>query len=421
MKKTCTYIGAALLSILLLNGCGNKVTVIEQPSFTSGSEMEADYSTKAVKVMEQADNRSNDPMENLYSFTIKLGKQKLTFPMSYTALTDKGFQTTDSLRQELNPLEISEDKLFIHDGIAVYAQFFNDTPNVQKLVDCSVAGIIIDTSMLDDDTDRVVLPKGVTLGVSTRAEIEYLYGAPDNTYELEGDTQLSYEYDSGQNILLNTDHDTKVVDSIDLHCYKPISRNLQLQSRAVIEVDVIKEKEESSRYKQPVDLGDDIYSSVVEFDHELYELPAPVKEFLDHGWTLEQLVSNVENENQEVSGMSNSQIILTKMDQDLQTTVKNYSTTPESVEDCYVTNISAGSKTADVEIMLPTGITRGMSGKELRKLLKKVKYTKEQTPKSTVYIVRKGENAPAVTEIILDSEMNTVEKISVIDRRDTLE
>lgn len=419
MKKTGTYIGAAFLSVLLLNGCGNKVTVIEQPAFPASSEMAQDYSAKAVKVMEQADNRSNDPMDNLYSFTINLGKQKLTFPMSYSAFTEKGFETTDSLRQKLNPLEISEDKLFINDKIAVYAQFFNDTPDVQKLADCSVAGIIIDTSMLTDDSARVILPKGITLGVSTQAEIEYLYGPPNNTYELEADTQLSYEYDSGQTILLNTDRDTKIVDSIDLHSYKPISRNLQMQSKAVMEV--YSQKDESSRYKQPVDLGDDIYSSIVEFDHELYELPAPVKEFLNHGWTLEQLLSNVENENQEVSGMSNSQIILTKAGQNIQTTVKNYSNKPESVEDCYVTKIYGDSKTADVEIMVPTGITRGMPGKEVKKLLKKVKYTKEETPKSTIYIVRKGENAPAVTEIILDSQKNTVERISVIDRREKLE
>lgn len=419
MKKTFTYIGAAILSVLLLNGCGNKVTVIEQPVFPDSSEMAEDISAKAVSVMAQAENSSDDPMENLYSFTIKLGKQKLTFPMSYTDLTDKGFDTTDSLRQELKPLEVSEDKLFIHDGIAVYAQFFNDTPNVQKLTDCSVAGVIIDTSMLTDDSARVVLPKGITLGVSTRAEIEYLYGPPNNIYELEADTQLSYEYDSGQNILLNTDNDSSIVDSIDLHSYKPLTRNLQMQSKEVVELYRI--KEEPVRYKQPVDLGDDIYSSVVEFDHELYKLPAPVKEFLNHGWTLEQLVSNVENGNKEVAGMSNSQIVLTKMDQHFQTTVKNYSSQPESVENCYVTKIFADSKTADVEIMIPTGITMGMPGKDLRKLLKKVKYTKEETPKSTVYIVGKGENDPAVTEIILDSEKNTVDRISVIDRRETLE
>ena len=418
MKKKITYIGAAFLSILMLNGCGNKVTLIEQPHFSGSGETAVEFSAKA-KVMEQADNRSADPMENQYSFTIKLGKQKLTFPMSYTDLTDQGFETTDSLRQELKPLEISEDKLFFKDGKAIYAQFFNDTSKKQKLVDCSVSGIIIDTSMLTEDSARVVLPKGVTLGVTNQAEIEYLYGPPNNTYELEADTQLSYEYDSGQNILLNIDNGTKILDSIDMHCYRPIYRELQMESITVM--GAYRKLEEPYRYKQPIDLGDDIYSSIVEYDYKLYELPVPVREFLDHGWTLEQLVSNVKNDNQEVAGMSDTQIILTKTGQFLQTTVKNYSSRPESIENCYITRVSAGSKTADVEMMIPTGITRGMSGKELRKLLKKVKYKKEETPESTVYIVQKGEDSPAVTEIILDSDKNTVDSISVIDRRDTLE
>jgi len=106
-----------------------------------------------------------------------------------------------------------------------------------------------------------------------------------------------------------------------------------------------------SEYVAPTELGSDLLSGNIQIDGELYRLPAPVSEFLDHDWRITQKPDGI--------GAGNTEyIIVQKGDTKLSLNVINlasYQTTPENCAVCGV-SITEYDK---IPAMLPGEITIG--------------------------------------------------------------
>jgi hypothetical protein len=205
--------------------------------------------------------------------------------MTYSEFTSQGW-ALEGDAEKLSPNQYSSftfRKGDDEDGVGLYAEIINVDINERPYEECLIAGIDITngkyTSDWGIDKGSIYLPGGIQYGVASLDDIKAAYGEPTDTYDSDLYTKMTYELDYYEEIALFVYKESGVLEGIDLQnfiipegfTYGSVSEEIP---------------EDIKNYKPPTTIGDDFSSFTFKMDSYYYEVPFPVSELLDNGWTI---------------------------------------------------------------------------------------------------------------------------------------
>ncbi len=343
-SKTGLFIGIAvaavaviaLIIVLLIPKGGNSDVPKDDGSSTTGSQTTESTTTPDDKEIVMSDE--------LFDFTFTLEGVVYQLPCKYETLTKNGWTISSSGYNSETKIEgNSYDSFYMaKDGRKVTVYAYNMSGNVKAIKDCKIGGIECDGYNEVDFT----VAKGVTVKSSVD-EIKNAFGVPG--YSNSGSDYQSMTYyavkDSSYNsVKFYVSNDSK---------YSSISMKNFVESDDDKTTTNTEKPAYLNEYKKPSSMGADLKSPVVKVEGDLYQLPAPVSEFLGNGWKVIQQSGDV------VAGGTDS-IRVEKGGKKLDLYIVNYSEYQTTVENCAVykvyvdnygdTKVSIGSEGKSITI-----------------------------------------------------------------------
>lgn len=344
--------------------------------------------------------------EDLYSFQVEIDGEVYAFPMSYEDFTAKGWECKDDETELFEPNQYTPTASFEKDGLKVYVYIINQGIDTVPLSQCAVGGLSVDSYQYDESTMSFTFPGGIAYGEATLDDITAAYGPASDTYEGDLYTELTYEYDYYQDWEFYVDAESGVLNEFDM-------RSFATDEQAVAEAMAAVENEPTEEvlaYTAPEELGTDPLSFVVEYAGDLYQMPAPVSAFVDNGWTLK-----AEDSDGVIVGKGFGWVSLIKDNQELYTTVRNYSPNAATIENCFITSVEADRNGTNLPMTIPGGVTMGMAADGVAAALEGVEYEMNDTDSDyfIYYTIESPDSTLDGLEIRVDREENAVSGIEV--------
>lgn len=294
--------------------------------------------------------------DDVYAFQLSIEGKVYTFPTSFAEFEAEGWKLKDASDAEGEMAPGYYDTLTLVNGplddqIEMTAYFLNTDINTKAITECPVAGA--DISLPYNANKRapvVVAAQGIALGTSSRADIEAAYGEPSSLYENEEykTATLTYSKATYQEAKFRLEED--VLQNIQM-------RNFVASEEKGEVSDAV--PEEVTNYVAPTELGDDLLSQVVEYDGDLYRLPAPISAFEANGWKVMEYRSDyIPSKDSVVSGVT-----MMRNNQSMKFSL--YNPTGEAIlsENALVSMMPPiGGLDA---LVLPAGIQKGSTSEEL--------------------------------------------------------
>ncbi len=406
------------VTCLLAAICGSAVlsfTVLATEADTGAeTEFTTDTTDTSEAESETPDHDDAELSDDLYSFQMKINSDIYTFPMSYDEFLALGWTYKNDETMEIQPNSYSPSERFSLGDLEVYATVTNLGINTVPVTQCAIAGISIDSFQMADVTDVTIeLPGGIQYGVSTLDDITAAYGTPSDTYEGDLYTKVTYEKDYYQDVDLYLDSETGLLNEIEI-------RNMVADDEAndAAAADVSNEPTpEVLAYKAPTALGDDLTSFIVDYAGDLYQLPAPVSEFLNNGWTIDK-----DKSASVIAGKGYDWIYMSKDNQNYHTIVRNYNANATVVENCFVTDVEGDVNSTNLPVTVQKGLTLGLTEKEVVSALDGETYELDDSSDTFHYYTITGSDSSLdKVEIIVNTEKDAVTSIEVSYTPKTLE
>lgn len=352
--------------------------------------------------------------EELYQFEVVIDGDSYQFPMTFSDFLSYGWEYDGDTEEPFLPNQYSPAEVFQKDDLEVYATVMNLGINSIAVSECSIAGISIDSTQLEESPDsKVVFPGDIIIGTSTLDEVLNTYGTPNETKEKDDYTSLTYEYDYYQNVVFYFDTEEQVLNRADL---LNIVRDEVAVEEAMADV-TDTQTPEAKAYQAPAELGDDLSSFIVEYAGDLYQIPAPVSAFLKNGWTLES-----EDSDEVITGMGFGWAYLKKDGEELHATAQNYNENATTIDNCFVTYVCGNTDTVNLPITVQKGITLGMTEESLLTALEKENYDLDDSGDTfRYYTIEEDEDSLNYVEIIVEKETGLVTGIEVSNVPESLE
>jgi hypothetical protein len=321
-----------------------------------------------------------DLSDDLYSFQILADGVLYHFPMTYSEFTSQGWAVQRGV-EALLPNQygsLTFRKGDAVNGVGAYVDIINVDINERPYEECLIGGIDITngdyTSDWGIDKGPVYLPGGIQYGVATMDDIKAAYGEPTDIYEGDIYTKMTYELDSYEQIALYVYKESGVLEEIDIqnfiipegYTYGSVSDEIP---------------EDIKNYKPPTTIGDDFSSFAFKMDSYYYEVPFPVSELLDNGWTL------VEADSADmISGGGYGQIVLRYGNNSTKMFVNNRAPNATHPKNCWVESVdlsafsdSKGSLDIFANWELPGGLKPGSTEGDVVAALEGMNYEKNDT------------------------------------------
>ncbi len=357
----------------------------------------AEPQTAAAGEADQQAGQTAALSENLYDFQMELCGDVITLPMKLSEFTALGWQADGDLSAvQLEPNQYSAVNRFTKDGAEVYISILNTSMEVKPATECMVGEISMDSYQAEKG-GSIRLAKGIEFGVSSRKDVEAAYGSPSSVYEGEMYYQMSYEFDSYQDVVIQVDNETKVVSSIEMRNF--VDPNPETAQASDEPPQSVKD------YVAPTELGSDMLSFNVEYDGALYHMPAPLSAFEANGWAIKSGGDEV------VPARGDTRLELIKNNQTLRVWLYNDSDSVAYAKNCFVTGVRAGVNDTDVSITLPGGLNRDSTLEEVEAAFAGLEFTKDESSDQYIYF-EVGEPLQDVT-VCVDNETGKVHSIEV--------
>ena len=403
-----TMYGSTLFSLSAMASETETEAVSEissETALTTGTETES---------TSESSNSTSELSDDIYSFQIKINSDIYSFPMSFDDLISMGWEYIDDDSAELAPNNYSPTERFKLGDLEAYVTMVNLGINTEPISDCTVAGISIDSFQMADVTDVAIeLPGGIQYGVSTLDDITAAYGTPSDTYEGDLYTKVSYEKDYYQDVELYVDSETGFLNEISLE-------NMSAEEDAGSDAAADLSDEPTSEvlaYQAPSELGDDFTSFIVEYAGDLYQLPAPLSEFVKNGWTIDTSQSA-----SYVAGKSYDWVYMSKDNQNYHTIVRNYSPDAAVIENCFVTDVEGNVNSTNLPITVQKGLTLGLTEAEVVSALEGVDYELDDESETFHYYnIKSPESSLDYVQIVINTEDDSVIAINVTNTPKTLD
>ncbi len=403
-----TMYGSTLFS---LSAMASETETEAVSEISSETALTTDTETESTS---ESSNSTSELSDDIYSFQIKINSDIYSFPMSFDDLISMGWEYIDDDSAELAPNNYSPTERFKLGDLEAYVTMVNLGINTEPISDCTVAGISIDSFQMADVTDVAIeLPGGIQYGVSTLDDITAAYGTPSDTYEGDLYTKVSYEKDYYQDVELYVDSETGFLNEISLE-------NMSAEEDAGSDAAADLSDEPTSEvlaYQAPSELGDDFTSFIVEYAGDLYQLPAPLSEFVKNGWTIDASQSA-----SYVAGKSYDWVYMSKDNQNYHTIVRNYSPDAAVIENCFVTDVEGNVNSTNLPITVQKGLTLGLTEAEVVSTLEGVDYELEDESETFHYYnIKSPESSLDYVQIVINTEDDSVIAINVTNTPKTLD
>lgn len=391
-------------------------TLFSLSAMASETETESvsEISSEPEPTTDTETESTSELSDDIYSFQIKINSDVYSFPMSFDDLISLGWEYIDDDSAELAPNNYSPTERFKLGDLEAYVTMVNLGINTEPISDCTVAGISIDSFQMADVTDVAIeLPGGIQYGVSTLDDITAAYGTPSDTYEGDLYTKVSYEKDYYQDVELYVDSETGFLNEISL---ENMSAEEDAGSDAAADLSD-EPTPEVLAYQAPSELGDDFTSFIVEYAGDLYQLPAPLSEFVKNGWTIDTSQSA-----SYVAGKSYDWVYMSKDNQNYHTIVRNYSPDAAVIENCFVTDVEGNVNSTNLPITVQKGLTLGLTEAEVVSALEGVDYELEDESETFHYYnIKSPESSLDYVQIVINTEDDSVIAINVTNTPKTLD
>ena len=399
------------LTLFSLSAMASETETEAVSEISSETALTTDTETESTS---ESSNSTSELSDDIYSFQIKINSDIYSFPMSFDDLISMGWEYIDDDSAELAPNNYSPTERFKLGNLEAYVTMVNLGINTEPISDCTVAGISIDSFQMADVTDVAIeLPGGIQYGVSTLDDITAAYGTPSDTYEGDLYTKVSYEKDYYQDVELYVDSETGFLNEISLE-------NMSAEEDAGSDAAADLSDEPTSEvlaYQAPSELGDDFTSFIVEYAGDLYQLPAPLSEFVKNGWTIDTSQSA-----SYVAGKSYDWVYMSKDNQNYHTIVRNYSPDAAVIENCFVTDVEGNVNSTNLPITVQKGLTLGLTEAEVVSALEGVDYELEDESETFHYYnIKSPESSLDYVQIVINTEDDSVIAINVTNTPKTLD
>lgn len=259
---------------------------------------------------------------------------------------------------------------------------YNPYDDIREIDKCLVGKVEWDFYASDSNSHlEIGLANGLTVNKDTTAEdIEAAFGTPSDRSDGQGSQIIKYTQDAGGNAA-----DSGYMFEFDAS-NKTISEVVMSNMLAAPNPDYIEE------YQAPAALTDDYEDMSFRLDGVLYQLPTPVKEFENNGWSL---VTN-ETEPSQIESGSESNLIpgyqLVKGNTKLTVILKNFSNTSVNPEDTVVFDISMTDETLNgMDFELSGDLSFDMPKSDLEKIIEEKGYGES-------FYMQDAENSGYLTE-----------------------
>ncbi len=296
--------------------------------------------------IEKVTNANSELGDNIYSYSIEIDGQVLTFPMMASDLRALGYECKDD---ETHKFSATSFGLTTYVKDERYFNFYtmNFDVNAAEIKDCAIVGIVVDDFSAREK--KVVLPGGITMGESTMEEARALYGTPSDTYESDTFPYDRYVENSHNYVKIMYNHEKgDVVKEFTIQNFE-VPANFKVSA-----IDTESVPEIVSLYNAPTQISDNLYDYTFEYAGDLYTFPAPVSAFIDNGWTIK------EDKTQEIiEGSGSGKLTLTRDNQQFWTYVRNYDLNATPVENTFIVQIEANVNNTNVSCAIGNNIYIG--------------------------------------------------------------
>ena len=376
MKKKLLTLVLALSCTASLVGCAAKEAVSTETAVeeTTVEETTIEETTVEETTVEETKEASvsapaNVPSElsdDIYSFQVSVNGTVYQFPMWAADFQALGWEYDGDASTTIATNQYTGAETWVKDGVEVYTTLANLTMNALPLDQSMVAGIEFDKYNMKECDWEIVLPKGITYGVSTTEDIIAAYGDPSSDYDGDLYYKMSYEADT--------------YSEIDLYVYKESGVLEEIEIRNIVELEggdnsVSEEVPDFVKnYKAPSALGNDLYSFNFKLEGNMYTLPCPVSTLLANGFEL------VESNTEQAIGAKNyGWIELRYNNQTYRAIADNYADYATTPENCFLTSIESSVHGPEYDLELPCGIKRGMKEDDFLKAIANFNYEEDET------------------------------------------
>lgn len=379
-----------LMSLLFLGGCQKK-----------------ENTPNLQEIPQQEENKKPEVSlsENLWDFEFSIGEDVWELPLELSKWEEKGWSFEG--KQEETMLEgetYIEGETLKNQEQEIYVDFVNPEGEKKPLKECYIGGILLKHEEKDP---YYQLPGGITLGESTIVEVTDKFGTPTDEYEEKEDIYIMYEYGKYKEAELVFHVDDEVLYQVRLKNYREPENEEEQISDEIPEV--VKE------YKTPEEYNGDFQEYIVKYDDFFYQIPAPVSEFVENGWTISE-----EGSDNYVKAGRHGYVTLEKNGQSLYAVVKNYGEETTNTQNTFVTNLSGDFDVTKVSIGVGDEIVLGMSAGEMRQRMEESLYEKEEDEKGENYYIYSDESKKNFIRIFVDRDLQLVREIEVSHSPETL-
>ncbi len=330
-----------ILAVVLLGGKGKGdkgQTTVNNEEHTDGHNVE--HTKEPVE--EQPLVLSDD----LYDSTFELDGVVYKLPMTFDKLTSSGWTITQSGYRDSTEIAGYDDETFTmgKNGSSVEVSVYNNTGNLRMIKDCIVYAVEGELYY----GSNIKVSKGIDCN-SSIAEIIAAFGTPAERSDYSDHSVLTYHKNN--------------ISGVQFCCYSAESGYKKYSSITVENVNIANETETVintekpdylTKYIEPSTLGNDLMSGRIAVGGDIYQLPAPLSAFLNHGWKLRE--SGV------VPAGGTKDISIERDGVWFYVYIMNLASYQTTAENCAVYKISIDSD-RNVSAELPNGILLGSTTK----------------------------------------------------------
>lgn len=320
---------------------------------------------KTTSQEQQVDYRSE-----LFGFNVIIGKTEYSLPEDFQTFSKMEWNYDGNKDLELSPNEYISDEAIYKGNHLVYVSFVNLGYDKVTIKNSKVGSILFDQIALKDANTNIVLPGDIKYGESTLADVLAAYGEPDSKEESDIEIVLTYGQSEYSKIVITVNKKKDVITDILMMNYEVPEQNLEISEETP---DIV------NSYVAPDKMGSNLQKPLFHYDGMYYRLPAPVKGFMENGWTVEEDAYDA------VAAGKTCNMYLKKDNYRVKVQVTNYTNEVQYLKNCFVTwiQVTKADAAMDVELTLPGKIKTGMTEAEMVEALGNVSYKKDDTSDAT--------------------------------------
>lgn len=289
-------------------------------------------------------------------FQVQIDDEVYQFPMMCKDFMAYGWTCEEAAETQLAPYEYS-GFTFRRGTTSCYVYLLNYGINTVSAEKCIVGGLSVDKDNWESAGYTITLPGGIVGGVADQAAIEAAYGTPNDVYEGDLYTELTYSMDSYEDMDLYVYKESGVLEEINIRNFAEPEGFDGGEVSEEVPADV-------AAYVKPDALSEDMSAYEIEIAGSAYSLPVPVSALLADGWEL-----NEDDSDSYVAADYYGWVYLRKDNQEMMVSAYNYEDYATVPANCWVKELTVGGYDLEMDGALPGGVRIGITEDELIAIL----------------------------------------------------